>query len=438
MADLTLSVHEVSKRYRVGTGMSGLRAATANLWRRPRPEDYHWAVREVSFSLGTGEALGIIGPNGSGKTTILKMLSRVTQPSSGTIQASGRLTALIELGAGFHPDLTGRENVYLNGAILGMRKSEIAKRFESIVEFAGVGNYIDTPVKRYSSGMYARLGFATAAHVDPEVLLVDEVLAVGDYAFQMKCYARMNELRARGTSIILVSHNLEMVRRVCSRALVMYRGRAIFQGDPHEAVAAYSDAVRQAARRHAGPIPAEGGLAERVMSFEAEVKGVRLIDAQGHGITVVRTGMTVRLLIDVEFHEDVESPVFGFFVFAEDGRRVYVTNTRWMDVATRGFEAGERCVIEFGWRVNLLDGTYDLGVDVTAQDLSRFHDRLERALSFSVTGPPGAEGLVDLSASVSVPACQTGQSVRDEAAEPRAWGVNGGPDRPGGVGDGAG
>ena len=214
---------------------------------------------------------------GQEKPPFFKLLSRVTRPTSGDINVNGRLSALIELGAGFHQDLTGRDNIYLNGTILGMRRSEITSRFDQIVEFAGIGKYLDTPVKRYSSGMYARLGFAIAAHVDPQVLLVDEVLAVGDYAFQIKCYARMEELRRNGATLIFVSHNLEAVRQVCDRGLVMYRGEAIFQGSAPEAVVAYSDAIRQAARQTQVEVPLEEGLSQRIMTFDAEIERVRLL-----------------------------------------------------------------------------------------------------------------------------------------------------------------
>ena len=198
----SIVVDQVTKRYRIGTGLTNLRDLFANR-KDVSPEKYHWAVNDVNFSLQPGEALGIIGPNGAGKTTMLKLLSQVTKPTSGQIRVNGRLSALIELGAGFHQDLTGRDNIFLNGTILGMKRSEIKARFDDIVDFAGIGNFLDTPVKRYSSGMYARLGFAIAAHVDPQILLVDEVLAVGDYAFQQKCYARMDELRSQGTVIDL-------------------------------------------------------------------------------------------------------------------------------------------------------------------------------------------------------------------------------------------
>lgn len=396
----SIQMREVSKRYRIGRGHLSLKTLLKS-WRNSQPDRYHWAVKAVSFELQPGEALGIIGPNGAGKTTILKLLSKVTRPTSGEIRVSGRLSALIELGAGFHLDLTGRENIYLNGTILGMRKAEIKARFDQIVDFAGIGQYLDTPVKRYSSGMYARLGFAIAAHVDPEVLLVDEVLAVGDSAFRTKCYARMDELRAKGTSLILVSHDLEAVRRVCDKGLVMYRGEAIFQGTSTEAVMAYSDAIRQAAREAQVAVPAEGGLSQRVMTFDAEIQSVRLLDAEGRLVTALRSGATALVVVNVFFHRDVHQPIFALTIRTPDGRKVYDTTTRWMRVKTPSFSAGERCCIEYTLNLPLLEGAYELGVDVAAADLSHYYDRLERALLFWVKGSSGAKGLVDLGAKVA-------------------------------------
>ncbi|MDQ3249908.1 MAG: ABC transporter ATP-binding protein, partial [Chloroflexota bacterium] len=358
------------------------------------------AVNEVSFALQPGEAMGIIGPNGAGKTTILKLLASVTYPTSGNIHVNGRSSALIELGAGFHPDLTGRENIFLNGTILGMRRAEIRARFDQIVEFAGIGAFLDTPVKRYSSGMYARLGFSIAAHVDPDVLIVDEVLAVGDYSFQQRCHARMDELRARGTALIFVSHDMDAIRRVCDRGFVMYRGNNIFQGSAAEAVVAYSDAVRNAARS-VQSTTSEGGLAERVMTFDAEIEGVTLLDANRRPVSVVQSGASVTVGVDVKFHKDVEEPIFSFTIRTTDGRIVYDTTTRWKKIRTPNFVAGERCQVEYSLDLPLLEGEYDLGVDVIATDFSHYYDRLERAMGFWVKSADGAQGLVDLDAKVA-------------------------------------
>jgi ABC-type polysaccharide/polyol phosphate transport system ATPase subunit len=397
----SITVNQISKRYRIGTGLTDLRDLFS-IRRESASTKYHWAVKDLSFELQPGESLGIIGPNGAGKTTILKLLSRVTHPTSGQLNVQGRFSALIELGAGFHQDLSGRENIFLNGTILGMTRAEINARFDEIVEFAGIGDYLDTPVKRYSSGMYARLGFAIAVHVNPQVLLVDEVLAVGDYAFQLKCYARMEDLRKKGTSLIFVSHNMEAVRRVCERGLEMYRGQAVFEGTAAEAVVAYSDVIRQNARQAQLEVPKEDGLSQRVMTFDAEIERVSLMDEAGNPVSVLQSGSKTRLVIDAYFNKAVRQPIFSMVIRTPDGRVVYDTTTRWMKIQTPDFSAGDRCRVEFALDVPLLDGTYELGVDIADTDFSHFYDCLERALGFSIIASNGAQGLVDLGAKVTI------------------------------------
>lgn len=397
----SITFSHITKRYRIGQWLPSLRAALQS-GNGQANDGYHTAVDNVSFALEPGEALGVIGPNGAGKTTILKLLAGVTHPTEGAIAINGRFSALIELGAGFHPDLTGRENIFLNGTILGMQKAEIQRRYDQIVEFAGISAFLDTPVKRYSSGMYARLGFSIAAHVDPDVLLVDEVLAVGDYAFQQKCYAHMENLRReRGTALIFVSHNMEAVRRVCDQGLVMYRGKNIFQGSAGAAVIAYSDAVRQAARSSQTAAPQEDGLAERVMTFDAEIGQVTLYNSANEPITVVRSGERVRVAVDVCFHKAVQQPIFSFTIRAVDGRIVYDTTTRWRQMETPNFCAGERCQVAYDLELPLLEGEFELGVDVIANDFSHYYDRLERAMSFWVQDSAGAQGLIDLNAAIT-------------------------------------
>ncbi|MBI5879685.1 MAG: ABC transporter ATP-binding protein [Chloroflexi bacterium] len=233
----------VSKRYQLGGLRRSLRELLPSLVpqsaARKKDTNDFWALNDVSFSLKPGEALGLIGPNGAGKTTILRLLAGITRPTSGQITVDGRLAALIELGAGFHPDLTGRENIYLNGSILGLRRAETARLFDSIVAFSGLERFLDTPVKRYSSGMYVRLGFSIAAHIEPDILLVDEVLAVGDAQFRMKCIQRLRELRARGTTIVFVSHNPYQVKSACERALFIQDGTIRFAGDTVDAINEY-------------------------------------------------------------------------------------------------------------------------------------------------------------------------------------------------------
>jgi lipopolysaccharide transport system ATP-binding protein len=232
----------VSKRYRLGT-LGTLRGSVSAALARWRGTDdssgIFWALRDVSFHVEPGRALGLIGPNGAGKSTTLKLLSEITKPTSGRIAVHGRVSSLIELGAGFHPELTGRENVYLNGVILGLSRREIARKLDSIIAFSELERFVDTPVKRYSSGMYVRLGFAVAAHVEPDVLLVDEVLAVGDASFRQRCTQRMHELQRNGTTVVFVSHNMHQVRNTCDAALLLMHGQVKLQGTPDEVIVAY-------------------------------------------------------------------------------------------------------------------------------------------------------------------------------------------------------
>lgn len=234
-----ISVENVSKKFILAHDRPrNLADAARGMIRRKRREDF-WALKDVSFEVEQGEALGIIGHNGAGKSTVLKLLTRIMKPTKGRIRTRGRVSALIEVGAGFHAEMTGRENIYLNGSIIGMTKREIAAKFDEIVAFAELEKFIDTPVKRYSSGMYARLGFAVAAHVDPEVLIVDEVLSVGDTAFQRKCLTRMDQVAAGGSTILYVSHNLNTVKQLCPKAIVLENGAAVFSGGSGDAIAHY-------------------------------------------------------------------------------------------------------------------------------------------------------------------------------------------------------
>lgn len=260
MSETVISVENLSKQYRLGmVGAGTLREDLTGWWYRIRGKedpylqigesndrtnsgtsDYVWALRDINFEVKKGEVLGIIGKNGAGKSTLLKLLSRVTAPTTGSIKAKGRVASLLEVGTGFHPELTGRENIFLNGAIMGMKHAEIARKFDEIVEFAGVQRYIDTPVKRYSSGMYVRLAFAVAAHLEPEILIVDEVLAVGDAEFQKKAIGKMKDVAAGGgRTVLFVSHNMTSIQALCTRGIVMHQGTVSFAGDIHSAVDHY-------------------------------------------------------------------------------------------------------------------------------------------------------------------------------------------------------
>jgi len=255
-----------------------------------------WALKDVTFRLQKGEALGIIGPNGAGKSTLLKVLSRILRPTRGSYAVRGQLSALIEVAAGFHPDLTGRENIYLNGAILGMRKREVDQKLDDIIEFSGISDFIDTPVKRYSSGMQARLGFSVIAHIDPEILLIDEVLSVGDAAFRQRCMDHMVGLMQRlNVSVIFISHRLDDVRQVCDRCLVLHRGEIVFGGDVDEACRRYFDCFRE--------VPPIRGSEDNATS--GRLVGLRLLDDRGRPCEMARSHEPVTLEISFTLTEAV-------------------------------------------------------------------------------------------------------------------------------------
>jgi lipopolysaccharide transport system ATP-binding protein len=396
----TIEVQNVSKKYRIGKAPLSLRSLV-NF--RNQKNQYHWAVKEVDFSLYPGQALGIIGPNGAGKTTILKLLSKVTFPSSGKINMNGRFSALIELGAGFHPELTGRENIFLNGTILGMRKQEIQSRFDEIVEFAGIGKYLDTPVKRYSSGMYARLGFSVAAHIDPDILLVDEVLAVGDMAFQKKCYDRMVDLIKKGTTLIFVSHNMRAIQKVCNECIVMYRGNPAFQGPTADATAKYSNILREAATTYndIGENISDG-IGQRIMTHAAVINNVELLRENQQTAYTFESGESVSVRFQVDFHEESPHPIFACMIRTPDGQKVYDYTTEWAQITTPDFEANTSRQIEFKLKLNLAPGTYQLGVNMAYHDLSKYYDRIDRALDFVMTSNTGSRGITDLQAEFNI------------------------------------
>jgi lipopolysaccharide transport system ATP-binding protein len=257
MPEIAIDTHELGKRYSLGLARRGygtLRETLGEIVRRPfgegtaaDPGDVLWALRDLTLTIKSGEVVGLIGHNGAGKSTLLKILSRITEPSTGYADLRGRVGSLLEVGTGFHPELTGRENIYLNGSILGMRKREIRERFDEIVDFAEIERFLDTPVKRYSSGMSVRLAFAVAAHLEPEILLVDEVLAVGDAAFQRKSLGKMNEVAGEGRTVVFVSHNLAIIQALCSRGILLERGRAIADAPVNEAIDAYLRTLERAA-----------------------------------------------------------------------------------------------------------------------------------------------------------------------------------------------
>ncbi|HEV2246344.1 MAG TPA: polysaccharide ABC transporter ATP-binding protein [Terriglobia bacterium] len=377
MSEIALEFDGVWKKFKKGEIHDSLRdlvpAFTKGVFSRNHRGELDarefWALRDIGFQVRRGEALGIIGANGAGKSTILKLLSRIMRPSRGRIRVGGRVSCLIEVGAGFHPDLTGRENVYLNGSILGMKREEIARKFDEIVAFAGVGDFIDTPVKRYSSGMYARLGFAVAAHVDPDILLVDEVLSVGDMQFQERCFERMRRVVARGTTVIFVSHNLQAVQTICDRAILLNSGCVALTGPTSEVIGKYLCAQ------------ADGPVSE----LPGSISGISLRSENGEAKANFCPGERAQLRFTVRSSEPLEECLLVLLVHrATDGLVVCEYNLPLAGVVGSEPHRGGDIPLTVDLSMNLLRGVYAISIQIYHARSARFLGRADRVASLFV------------------------------------------------------
>ena len=359
-----------------------------------------WALRDVSFEVRPGEALGIIGSNGAGKSTILKLLTKILKPTRGTSAVYGRTGALIEVAAGFHADLTGRENIYLQGAILGMKRSEIARTMDEIIDFADLGEFIDTPVKRFSSGMSARLGFSIAAHLDPDVLIIDEVLSVGDMAFQARCLERMKLFKSRGVAIVFVSHNLQQVASLCDRGIFLqHEVRA--QGAVQDALAAYvngTDALR------------DTGAGTTI-----EITGAELADANGEAVTIVEPGTPLHLTVEYEVHEKLSDFHLGFVIYrSTDNMVVYDGGISGEEAGLATVLPGQHLRLRFDFNTHLTRGPYHIQVHVYHNPSHTHLCKYSPAASLSVAESRSYDGVADveLSCVQARPALQRARPVR--------------------------
>jgi lipopolysaccharide transport system ATP-binding protein len=353
-----------------------------------------WAIRNLSTSINVGETVGILGRNGAGKTTLLRLLAGVSRPSEGRVKLRGRVAPLISVGVGFHPEMSGRENVYVNGMLLGLTRAEIAHRFDEIVAFAELEAFIDTPVKFYSSGMYMRLGFSVAAHVDPDILLVDEVLAVGDVAFQLKCFDYMRLLQAQGTTILLVSHSMHAIRLLCPRALLIRKGRLEFDGDAEVAVSRHHELLSLDAAESSNS--ADGATASGGVTIVSR----QLIGPDGP-TNHPHQDDVLRYVIGLRFERPVDSPQLHFQVITEVGTMAYgmhtVVGRRW-----QRFDAGETIETEVVFRPRLGGGTYRLALLVTdslGKDVLQ-HD--PNGLLMYMAPRIGSQGFADLEATIAM------------------------------------
>jgi ABC-type polysaccharide/polyol phosphate transport system ATPase subunit len=351
---------------------------------KPRREEL-WALRNIDLEVAAGETIGVLGHNGAGKTTLLRLLAGVTRPTEGHLRVVGRIAPLISLGVGFHQEMSGRENVLVNGMLLGLTAQQVAERFDSIVEFAELEDFIDTPVKFYSSGMFMRLGFAVVVHVDPTILLVDEILAVGDAGFQLKCFERLRELQQQGAAIVVVSHSLPTIRQLCRRAVLISHGQLLYDGEVEATIAQYEAAVDgTAADTAAGPV---------------EVVDLRIAGSgpdEHHAVYDER----LELLLRLHFNEPIDDPQICFGVLTSGGLFGGVTATqagqRW-----RTFGAGEEAEVRIGFSVRLGPGSYLLATEIKERDGGRVLAR-SGGLPLTVSGAADTSGFVDVGARVEI------------------------------------
>ncbi len=358
MASPAIQVKAVSKRFRIYHERNDSLKVSVMRGKRAEYEEF-WAVDDVAFDVYPGETFGIIGQNGSGKSTLLKCMARIFRPDKGSVAVKGKLVALLELGAGFHQELSGRENVYLNGSILGLSKKEIDSKFDQIVDFAGLGRFIDTPVKNYSSGMYVRLGFSVAINVDPDVLLVDEVLAVGDETFQRRCAEKFGEMQREGKTIVVVSHALGQLRSLCDRLAWLQNGKLAGLGPTKDVIDDYLGTV--SVSRLAG----HDGVAKRWGSGEVTINSIELIGPKGKPTEQVHTGdnVTLRVNYEVNVAGGIKRPIIGFGLHRIDGVLVSGANSREQGLVPELLEG--RGHFDFAIpRLGLLTGTYDLSAAI--------------------------------------------------------------------------
>jgi len=408
-----LRVEQVSKQYRIyeRPGDRLKESLTRGLLRRHQE---FWALRDVDFEIEAGTTVGIIGPNGCGKSTLLQIIAGTLDPTHGNVWHEGRIAALLELGAGFDPEFTGVENVYMNAGLLGFSRREVDSLFPAIERFAEIGPFLYQPVKTYSSGMYVRLAFAIAASVEPDILIIDEALAVGDAVFQHRCLRRINELHERGATVLFVSHDAAAVRALCSRAILMRSGGIIADGKPSEVLNVYQKIVMERELAYEAEVAPEATSAahQQQESFapisyayrhgdgSAEILGAELTDAQHTPVEIVETGEPLLLRVLVRFRHTVESPVIGFLLRNSHGIHAYGTNTKEQQVEFGTVRAGESLEVTFSFNCWLGVDQYSVSLAVHSRE-GQAYDWLDAALFVRVTSLSLTEGIANLNASVT-------------------------------------
>lgn len=395
-----LTARNISKVYRIYDRPID-RVLEALPFAQPRHQDF-WALHPLEVEVGRGEALGVVGPNGGGKSTLLQLLTGIIPPTTGRVVRKGRTAALLELGAGFNPEFSGRENVYINGEIMGLAREEIDRSMESIEHFAGIGEFMERPVKTYSTGMHVRLAFSVAIHVDPEILIVDEALAVGDAVFANRCIRKFEELREKGVTVVLVSHDLGLVKQLCDRVIFLMDGRIQAQGEPNDVINRYVGSVleRQKAWQAGKALPGGLSASHRHGDGAAEILGAELLGEHGAAAGAVRAGDEMTVRARIRFHKSQPQPMAGILVRTRTGLDVFGTNTQVEGLDLPGCEPGEELEILFVFECLLTPQEYTLTVAV--QDISgQSHDWLDDAMVFQVVDERKRAGVASLPTRVS-------------------------------------
>jgi lipopolysaccharide transport system ATP-binding protein len=414
---------------------------------KPRAQEF-WALQDVSFDIYQGETVGIIGRNGAGKSSLLQIICGTLRPTTGQVQVNGRVAALLELGAGFNPEFTGRENVYMNGAIMGLPRQAIAERFEAIAAFADIGGFLDQPVKTYSSGMYVRLAFAAAIHVDPDILIVDEALAVGDMFFQAKCMARMRQMMQQGTTVLFVSHDTPAVKGLCQKAVLLDHGRLLLVDSADVVVERYFAMKVQSDQPLLTPSPAKGSRThlpqgsewdkaqlnqaeftqrasfQRLQNGKASFANLQLLNQRQEPIVAVNYGETITLRMFIEIHADCDEIGMGYHIRDKNGTDVVYADSHLTGQWLRNLRAGDRYIVDWQFEARLMQGNYaiacgmSIAIDLEASQVD-FCDFVPLGVQFTMAPRPGSPlyGLVHLANRVEVRAI-AGASLEGAAFEP--------------------
>ena len=378
--DIAIKVDGVAKKFLIGSGKSASLRETIMGWFQSRKDEKKefWALKDITFELERGQVLGIIGRNGAGKSTLLKVLSRITEPTHGRIEIHGRVASLLEVGTGFHPELTGRENIFLNGTILGMTRSEVRAKMHEIIEFSGVEKFIDTPVKRYSSGMYVRLAFSVAAHLEPEILVIDEVLAVGDAEFQKKCLGKMEDVARQGRTVLFVSHNMAAVKSLCTKGLLIEKGKAIYLGDVKSTLDRYMN--REDLVMDDGSIPTD--QPREYSTGEARLSNLRLFNEEDKNTNEFYYRETLELKLEFEAKQALSNCLIGITVALRDGTGITYYDSGENAGKTFDFSAGKN---SFSIQLDnqFLPGNYTIHLFLSHAN-GKWIDHLENVADFSV------------------------------------------------------